>query len=164
MSDTAKVRYEIDLTAASPSHASADVEIRRLYPSDRHGLAHLMLDAYLGTIDYEGETLTEAIDEVDSWLEGTSMLDHSYGAVIDGQLVSAVLVSTVDHGPFIGYVMTDADHKGSRLGGAVTSEALASLKTSGYSQVVLYITKGNTPSERLFASLGAKTLKAHNRP
>lgn len=155
MSDNAKVRYEVDLTAALPSRVLDGVELRRLDPSDRDGLAHLMLDAYLGTIDYEGETLTEAIDEVDSWLEGAPMLDHSYGAIVDGKLVSAVLVR-LDHDPLIGNVMTDPDNKGTQLGGAVTREALVSLKSSGYRHAVLYITKGNTPSERLFTALGAR--------
>ena len=164
MSDTTKIRYEIDLATALPGQAREDVTIRSLDPSDRDGLAHLMLDAYLGTIDYEGETLAEAIGEVDSWLEGTPMLDHSFGVVTDGQLVSAVLVSTIDHVPLIGYVMTDAEHKASGLGGAVTRSGLASLKSSGYSHVVLYITKGNTPSERLFAGLGATTPNADKRP
>lgn len=123
-----------------------------------------MLDAYLGTIDYEGETLTEAIEEVDSWLAETPMLGHSYGAVVDGRLVSAVLLMVVDGDPLIRSVMTDPDHKGHRFGLAVTHAAIESLRVAGYPLVTLYITTGNTPSERLFASVGAKPTAADTRP
>jgi hypothetical protein len=34
--------------------------------ADRGRLAELMLDAYRGTIDYEGETIVEAVAEVDA--------------------------------------------------------------------------------------------------
>lgn len=164
MPQPAKARYQIDLTAALPRSSPAGIDIRQLRPSDRDALAHLMLDAYVGTIDYEGETLTEATDEIDSWLEDGPLLDHSYGAVLNGQLLSAVLVVEADHIPLIGYVMTAADHKGNGLGGAVTSEAVVSLKNSGYPHAVLYITKGNTPSERLFEGLGAALVDIDTRP
>jgi len=115
-----------------------------------------MLDAYVGTIDYQGETLAEAIDEVDDWLGGSPMLAHSYGAVVGGRLVSAVLVMTLDDVPFVAYVMTDPDHKETGLGRAVVEAALSSLRESSHERVVLYITKGNAASERLFATVGAQ--------
>ena len=101
MSDAVKVRYEVDLSTETPDPVLPDLEIRSLIPTDREALARLMLNAFVGTIDYEGETLTEAIEEVDSWLAGTPMLDHSYGAVVDGRLVSAVLIRVLDGAPFI---------------------------------------------------------------
>jgi ribosomal protein S18 acetylase RimI-like enzyme len=156
VSDAVKVRYEVDLSSGIPDLELPVLEIRALIPTDRQALARLMLDAYLETIDYEGETLTEAIEEVDSWLAGTPMLDHSYAAVDDGRLVSAVLFMVVDGAPLIRSAMTDPDHKGQRIGRAVTRAALESLRATDYPFAALYITKGNTPSERMFASLGAK--------
>jgi GNAT superfamily N-acetyltransferase len=58
--------------------------------------------------------------------------------------------------PLVRSVMTDPDHKGHRFARAVTDAALESLRAAGYPFVSLYITEGNTPSERLFASLGAE--------
>ena len=156
MSDAVKVRYEVDLSTGTPIQVLPDLKIRSLIPTDREALARLMLDAFVGTLDYEGETLTEAIEEVDSWLGGTPMLDHSYGAVVDGRLVSAVLIRVLDGAPFISFVMTDPDHKGHRFGRSVTYAALESLRSADYPSAALYITRGNTPSERLFASVGAK--------
>lgn len=158
-----KVRYEVDLSTGTPDLVLPVLGIRALIPTDREPLARLMLDAYVGTIDYEGETLTEAIEEVDSWLASTPMLGHSYGAFVDGRLVSAVLFMVVDGAPLIRSVMTDPDHKGHRFGRAVTHAALESLRAAGYPFVTLYITKGNTPSERMFASVGATPTVAGTR-
>ena len=156
MSDAVKVRYEIDLSVWRPGVGLPEVEIRVLAPADRDVLARLMLDAYVGTIDYEGETIEQAGEEVDSWFEGSPILESSFGAIIDGRMVSAVLVMLLDDEPFIAIVMTDPAHKGSRLARLVLDAALSGLKRAGHSRVVLYITEGNTPSERLFTAIGAR--------
>ena len=156
MGSSEKVRYEIPLMSYRGGAETSGITIRNIDRDDRDALARLMLDAYVGTIDYEGETLVEALDEVDGWFAGSALLDHSYVAIIDGALVSAVLTMVVDHDPFIAIVMTDQTNKNTGLGRAVTARSLVSLANAGYSRAVLYITKGNTPSERLFASLGAQ--------
>jgi RimJ/RimL family protein N-acetyltransferase len=74
---------------------------------------------------------------------------------IDGRLISSVLVSWIKGSPFIGYVMTRAEHKGSGWARQVTTQTLTSLAAEGHTRVVLFITEGNVPSERLFRSLGA---------
>ncbi len=152
-----RLRYEIDLTTieVSPPRSPA---LRRLGPADRDQLAALMLDAYAGTIDDEGETLADAEAEVDQWLADTPMLDHSFGAVIDDDLVAAVLVMELDQQPFVAIVMTAADRKGAGWGRAVVGSALAALQRDGHRRVALVITRGNTPSERLFTGLGAVTV------
>ncbi len=150
-----KIRYEIDLAPTRPDPRPVDAELRALRPEDLDALAHLILDAYRGTIDDEGETMVEAVAEIQGWLDDTPILDHSIGAVIDGQLVAAVLVMTVDDAPFVAVVMTAAANKGAGLGRAVVEAAVAGLRRDGHRRVVLYITDGNVPSERLFASVGA---------
>jgi hypothetical protein len=62
---------------------------------------------------------------------------------------------TVDDAPFSAIVMTAPEHKGYGLGRAVVAASLESLRTARHRTVTLYITEGNAPSERLFASLGA---------
>ncbi len=98
-------------------------------------------------------------DRILLWAPGTTTARPrsrpSTGAVIDGDLVAAVLVMTVDRSPFIAVVMTAGAHKGCGLGRAVVEAALAGLRRDGHRRVVLYITEGNTPSERLFAAAGA---------
>jgi predicted N-acetyltransferase YhbS len=156
VSDIVKNRYEIGLPGDRPVVESNGAEIRRLEVADRDQVARLMHDAYMGTIDYDGESLVEAIEEIDSWLGGTPMLDHSFCAVVDDEVVSAVLIMLVKSDPLIRSVMTHPEYKGSRLARAVSGASLTTLSQTGHSRVVLYITQGNTASERLFEALGAQ--------
>jgi len=152
-----KQRYEIDLSNPVPTSSSdVGLQIRTIAPADLAGLASLMLDAYIGTIDYEGEDLDDAMEEVRSFLDDPdSLLDRSYVVEDEGQIVSAVLVSMSQGRPFIGYVMTIPSHKKQGLARLVITHALRRLADDGHERVVLHITDGNTPSENLFRSVGA---------
>jgi len=50
-----KPRYEIDLTSPVPVPDVENAFARSVTRDDLDSLARLMLDAYVGTIDYEGE-------------------------------------------------------------------------------------------------------------
>lgn len=152
-----KLRYEIDLSEpVSVPDPPGGLRIRTLTPADLASLARLMLDAYIGTIDYEDEDLDDAMEEVRSFLDDdASLLDRSYLAEDDGEIVSAVLVSMSAGRPFIGYVMTLPSHKKQGLARLLITHLLKRLSDDGHETVVLYITEGNTPSERLFRSVGA---------
>ena len=151
-----KLRYEIDLrrpvrTVASDGHA-----LRSITSGDLGGLARLMLDAYIGTIDYDGEDLDDAVSEVRSFYDdGRPLLDRSYLVESDGGIASAVLVSLSEGTPFIGYVMTAPGHKNLGLGRLVTTASLVALAKDGFEKVIFYITEGNLPSEALFRAVGA---------
>lgn len=149
-----KIRYEIDLGAFA-SEVTYTRAIRAISAEDLDALANLMLDAYIGTIDYDGEGYEDAVGEVGDYLSDRPLLDHSYTTEIGGELASAVLVSLIDDQPFIGYVMTRAEHKNKGLARMLTTRALTSLAASGHDRVVFYITEGNLASEALFRSLGA---------
>ena len=66
------------------------------------------------------------------------------------------MVLEANGSPFIGYVMTGAASKNQGLARLVVDTALHSMSNAGYEQAIFYITQGNTPSERLFRSLGAR--------
>ena len=120
-----KLRYEIDLTRPPRIVASDGHAVRSITSGDLHGLARLMLDAYVGTIDYDGQDLDDAVEEVRQYFEsGHPLLDRSYLVESDGAIVSAVLVSLPDDIPFIGYVMTAPDYKKS-WAGSVRDDCLA---------------------------------------
>lgn len=115
-----------------------------------------MLDAYVGTIDYEEENLDDAIEEVRSFLDDDdSLLARSYLVEDEGEILSAILVSMSQGRPFIGYVMTLPSHKEQGLARHVVTQAIKRLADDGHERVVFYITEGNTPSENLFRSVGA---------
>jgi len=156
-----KLRYEIDLSKRAPTPRSHGFPIRAVVPADLAGLARLMLDAYVGTIDYDGENLDDATGEVRSFLDDPdSLLDRSYIVEDEGEIVSAVLVSMSQHMPFIGYVMTLPSHKKRGLAHLVVTHALGRLADDGHQRVVLFITDGNTASENLFRSLGATHVRS----
>lgn len=123
---------------------------------DVAGLAELMLNAYVGTIDYDGESLEDAIEEVSAFFRNHNPLfSHSLTVEVGDRLGSAVLVSLQDDEPFIGYVMTWRDLKRTGLARVVSAASLGGLAAAGYKRAVFYITDGNRPSEALFSSLGA---------
>jgi RimJ/RimL family protein N-acetyltransferase len=155
VSGPSKIRYEIDLVGSRfDVYKGSGHTISR---DDLHPLAQLMLDAYRGTIDSEDESLEDAVDELASYFDGEPLLEHSFQVKAeDGVPISAVLVSQEQGDAFIGYVITDPDHKGRGLATEVVTRAVTSLQTAGFQRVVLYITEGNKPSERVFQGLGAQ--------
>lgn len=58
-------------------------------PRDRIELAHLLLDAYHGTIDDEGETITEALEVIDGYLQRI-LMRYSMVVELEGTLVARV--------------------------------------------------------------------------
>jgi ribosomal protein S18 acetylase RimI-like enzyme len=135
-----------------------DLPVREPRPDDIERLAALMLDAYRGTIDFDGdETLSVARDEVASYLagkSGTPLLEHSHVALAGERIVSAVLVSDFEGTPLIAYLFTAADQKGRGLGDTLTRMAMCSLAAAGRDRVHLWVTAGNVPAERIYERLG----------
>ena len=117
-----------------------------------------MLDSYIGTIDYEGEGIEEAQAEVMDYLGAGPNLEGSW-VVEDGDLLlAAALISTLEEGPLVGYVMTRAAAKGQGVAATLLEKCIQSLTEQGWEKVDAFITSGNTASERLFARAGAKRI------
>jgi RimJ/RimL family protein N-acetyltransferase len=126
--------------------------------ADQQILAELMLDSYRGTIDYDGETIDDAIREVDSYFshQDSGWFDYSWLAFIENDLVCASLVGFWKdrNSPIIAYVMTASQHKGKHLATIGVSRSLESLAEKNYTKVYAVITEGNVPSEWVFTRLG----------
>lgn len=157
-----RFRYRIDLTAyqAGLAEPPPGFTVRSPTAADCEMLAGLMLDAYRGTIDYEGEGMEEAIEAIEDFLGSETMLSASRLAVFntgtaDGGAASAVLAATYGGAPFISYVITASAHKRTGLARALVVDSLNRLQTDGLPAVYLAITEGNIASEGLFRSLGA---------
>ena len=130
---------------------------RRPIISDRSELARLMIDAYTGTIDYDGETVEDALKEVDGYFAGKSglpLLAASWICLQESEMAGALLVSIWQDAPLIAYVMTAAAVKSQGLASAMLARSLADLTVQGYREVVAFITEGNLPSEALFRRAG----------
>jgi hypothetical protein len=130
--------------------------------ADQQILAELMLDSYRGTIDDDGETIDDAIREVDSYFshQDSGWFDYSWLAFIENDLACCSLVGFWKgrDSPIISYVMTDPRWKGKHFATAGVSRSLQSLVEKNYDKVYAVITEGNSPSERVFARLGFSRL------
>lgn len=121
-----------------------------------------MLEAYRGTIDYEGETITEAVDEVRRYLDSRALdqarFEPSVLLTSGTTLVSACLVAYCSRRscPFISYVITHPSWKRRGFATRLVAESLSRFAKDGHDEVRTVITKGNIPSESLFLRLGFK--------
>ena len=126
--------------------------------ADQKILAELMLDSYRDTIDYDGETIEDAMHEVESYFssQDSTWLKSSWLAFIENDLACASLVGFWKdrNSPIIAYVMTASQHKGKRLATIGVSRSIESLTEKNYTKVYAVITEGNVPSERVFTRLG----------
>ena len=119
--------------------------------------SRLMLDAYSGTIDDEGETLDDARSVVQGLFEGEfGELDVAATAefVDENALVAATFV-TVHHGrPLVAFSMTSPGHVRRGLARRGLRHAIGELARAGWHEVTLVVTEGNEPAETLYVSEG----------
>ena len=157
MSESVKHLYTVDLQQKIADEPASQIitELRSPARDDLETLGQLMLDAYMGTIDDEGEGLAEAYDEVEAYFDDAPLLAASYIAFVDEAAVSAILLSVWRGDPLVGYVMTHPAYKNQGLAGVVLRVALQSLADARWAKVYAFITEGNTASEALFRSAGA---------
>lgn len=160
-------------------HSPAHEEISRL--------GGLMYDAYLDTVDYEGETIEDAVGEIQR-----TLVDRFYGEiipeatlmVIDNQtnnVVSAIITSLVTPSnvnevqpyPMILYVMTAKQYQGRGIGKTLILRVLNALRSrlNGQasekthlqsSNVKLSVNNLNTVALKLYESLGFERLPNEN--
>jgi L-amino acid N-acyltransferase YncA len=160
---TQRHEYSLELTDLDPDVSSpiaTSLQLRPAYPSDAQALAELMIEAYRGTIDYDDETLEDAVGEIRAYLAGQRggrpMLPESRLAFVGSSLISACLAGEWRDRqlPLIAYVMTHGQWKNRGVGRRLVWAVLQALQQQGHRQVRAVITEGNTPSERLFSRLG----------
>lgn len=127
---------------------------------DQQKLAELMLNSYRDTIDYDGETIDDAVREVESYFSGlrddSTWLNLSWLGFIEDSPACASLVSFWKdrNAPIIAYVMTASRWKGRHLATLGVARSLQSLEESNHNEVYAVITEGNVTSERVFTRIG----------
>src|SRR5262245_51311710 len=144
----------------------AGLALRTPEIDDQRALAELMLKAFRNTIDYEGETITEAVQEVQRYLAPSAinraLLEYSVLLTNGTTLVSACLIMYWNsrNCPLVGYVISHPLWKRRGLAMHVVAESLCRLVIDGHREVRTVITKGNIPSEGLFLRLGFTKVSA----
>jgi hypothetical protein len=136
---------------------SITLPIRRLEASDAGALAALMLDAYRGTIDDEGESLEGASTEVARVFEAEMIWPASFcvpSPDASEGLLCASLVMLHKGKPLLAFTMTAARAKRRGLARSLIVESMHALTDLGFDKLLLVVTRGNTPAEELYESLG----------
>jgi len=113
----------------------------------------MILDAFRGTIDDEGEDHAAALDAVDDWLSRAEA-PHSVVLEQHDEIVAVSFVVDVRGCQYIDPVVTASSRQREGLARAAVSWSLRSLHEHGAPEVGAVMTDGNTASERLFAELG----------
>jgi GNAT superfamily N-acetyltransferase len=140
-----------------PNAVESEKPVRPPVKDDIPGLGRLMYQAYLGTVDYEGETEEEAVAELNkTWEGGYGEFNQGASWVYErnGQLLSATLVNIWRGKPFIVYCFTHPSNRNQGLATVCMQSAIAALATRGESEVQLIVTLTNWPAVRLYRRLG----------
>lgn len=130
---------------------------RRARQDDLHGLAELMFAAYQGTVDYTGESVEAAAQEVTKTFAGSYglyMPQYSFVVVRESALACAALVTCREGLPLLAFAMTAPDWKRKGLAMAAISEAMQGLYEAGETQLDLVVHAKNRPALALYLKLG----------
>lgn len=151
-----RTRLEMKLTLC-PQPSRGNWPARSLQPDDAPALATLMLDAYRGTVDDEGETAAEALAEVNAMLDGKYgpwLADASFVVELDGRLVAACVITLWQETPLVTQLFTHPDYTNRGLGKFLLTRSINALCAQGYQELVLYVTSGNASAQHVYATLG----------
>jgi GNAT superfamily N-acetyltransferase len=126
--------------------------------------ATLMLDAYRDTIDYEGESFEDTVEELRNTFSGQygKVILSASGAILTDEreedantnVPAAAIIVTEYHGaPFIAYVFTSPDHQRKGYATQLLERACTLLVEEGHDCVELAVTEGSS-GENLYRHLG----------
>jgi ribosomal protein S18 acetylase RimI-like enzyme len=116
-------------------------------------LAEAFLDAFIGTIDYEGEDIEDALNETSTVSKyGEIIRSATQCLMVGNEIASAVWTVEKDH-PLISYLITVPKYKRQGYGRKLMTQILNALKKEGHRKVVLYVTAGNA-AVSLYESMG----------
>jgi ribosomal protein S18 acetylase RimI-like enzyme len=130
-------------------------------------LAPLLLAAYRGSADDDGEDLEGATGEVERTMTGVYgplLTEASFVAVDGDRPVGAVLVTLWEERPLVAHVVVDPAMKRTGLGTELMTAAAAALAADDQTDLDLFVTEANEPAVRLYRSLGFRILRRITAP
>jgi ribosomal protein S18 acetylase RimI-like enzyme len=130
---------------------------RVLNTQDAAALAALMMSAYRGTVDDEGETEVEALAEIEKTMKGGYgdwLQNYSLGTWIDESLVSAVVVTVFENLPLYAFCLTRDGDKRQGHCERLMRRSLGLLYGRQFPKAHLFVTASNQPAGKLYRKLG----------
>lgn len=139
-------------------------DARTISKTDYQSLGNLMLEAYRGTVDYDGESLEDSIGEIKGTLEGkygTLIGPASYVIEENGVSAAAVIftINEKEKMPLLTFAMTDPAYKNKGMSKYLIRKSLNSLLDLGYKECFLVVTDGNQPAQSMYEKMGFKASK-----
>lgn len=133
------------------------VKAKIISQSDFVVLGSLMYESYKGSIDYEGETLEESIQETKETLAGKYgelNAPSSFVAIEDGKAVAAVIFVSYqkENMPLLAFTMTHPKYQNRGLSQGLIKMSINSLVEQGYEQCCLVVT--DQPAQSIYEKLG----------
>ena len=141
----------------APAPCALVAGLRAPVAADAGALARLMLSAYAGSVDDEGEDEAAALIEVHKTFGG------DYGAfdaassklvVRAGELLHATLITRWQGPPFVAFAMTVPAARRRGLARAGLIAAMQDLRDQGETELRLVVTLANLAARTLYESLG----------
>jgi len=132
---------------------------RNISDKDIRSLGILMWESYQGTIDYEGETLEDAILEIHETINGKygPLLERcSFFIEENGQALSACLMTWSEEMklPLLAFSMTHPDFKNQGMGTFLLKKGINALLIQGHKELYLVVTEGNIAARHLYEKIG----------
>ena len=141
----------------TPLPVNRELWFRRVTSDDAVALALLMDRAYRGTIDHEGESPAQCLEEMHGTVTGKygPFLDGASFVITEGQnSLSASLVTFWKEKPLLAFSMTDPSAQNKGYSKFLIERSISALAEAGYSQLFLVVTEGNSAAERLYDRIG----------
>lgn len=132
-------------------------DVRHPDVGDAETFGALLLDAYHGTIDYEGEDLAESIEAAKSFMSGedfTPLWDASFALMDDGRMKAISFVADSDDMPLLVVTATEKAAKRTGLASQLIELSLDALHRMGKPTLLLWVTCSNTPAIKAYEKLG----------
>jgi ribosomal protein S18 acetylase RimI-like enzyme len=140
---------------------------RFMRAQDVPALGKLMLAAYRGTVDDEGESEPDAIAEVERTMGGEygPLLDDFSFVVEDRErIVGASMATLFESDPFLTYLIVDPEMQRRGIGTFLVAASGNALLSAGYARLDLFVTEENEPAVNLYRKLGFQVVDRVTEP
>lgn len=150
------------------AYPAGDHDIRPVDRDQIQDIAQIMLDSYIGTPDYEGESLHDTMKEISMVFRGYygRFLDEASFAAFndDGDMVSCLFVCEFKGEPTLTYLFTRKDSLGRGFATQLITTAERALSDLGYDRIYLFVSRENTAACQLYKNQGFVEIPLYTTP
>ena len=155
------------MTSLLDAELKSPFSIHAINETHTNILGELMDISYRDSIDYEGETLAQCIQEMSGTIagkHGTLIREASFIIKSDQIPASAVLVTEWKGEPLVAYTMSNPRFRGQGLAKCSMRKAISALYSLGRNELFLVVTEGNTQAEALYQKMGFEKVGPTKQP